>query len=360
MSLKNIIIAGGGTGGHIYPAIAIARALEQQDQDIKIHFVGTRQGLETKIVPREKLPLHFVSIGKLNYAGGFLGKLKTLALLPVAFVQSLNLLFKLQPQFVLGVGGYASGPVVAVASLLGFRTAIWEPNAHPGLTNRWLSRFVGTSFVVFDEAAKLLKSKNIVKVGLPIRESLETVKQQPHQGFNILLFGGSQGARALNNALAEAVTQDATWLQDTKLIHQTGSLDFSRIHKLYEPFRAMIEPAEFIYDMDAKYAWADLVICRAGASTVAELAACGVPAILVPLPTAADDHQKKNALAIEKVGGGVLLEQRDLNAQKLKELILDLRSNPTRLANMRINIHKIHTPQAAQKVAVSIIQTWKS
>jgi UDP-N-acetylglucosamine--N-acetylmuramyl-(pentapeptide) pyrophosphoryl-undecaprenol N-acetylglucosamine transferase len=356
MGAQMIFIAGGGTGGHIYPGVAIARALQSQKPDLKIHFVGTQLGLEGKIVPKEGFPLHFISVGKLNYAGGLGGKLKTLLAIPWAFIQSILLLIKYRPEFVLGVGGYASGPFVLMASVLGFKTAIWEPNAHPGMTNRWLSRFVNRSFVVFSEAQEMMKSKDISKVGLPVRQSLESVKPIPHESFNILIFGGSQGARAINRAFSEAVLKGGSWMDGVHVVHQTGALDFAEIHKKYEPYRKYIEPKEFLFDMDQRYAWADLVICRAGASTVAELAAVGLPAIMIPLPTAADDHQKKNAEVLATQNAGILIEQKDLSPERLIAEIQALKSDRDRLNLMRNNVRRFNVPESSTKIAKEIFE----
>lgn len=355
MDSKTVIIAGGGTGGHIYPAIAIARALRAKDPTIKVHFVGTPAGLETKIIPKEGLPLHLMRIGKLNTAGGWMGKIRTLLGLPRALVQSAALLLELKPDAVLGVGGYASGPFVLVAALMGFRSSIWEPNAKPGLTNRWLSRFVRRSFVVFDEAMKDLKSRQIVPVGLPVRAEVEkvgeTLKKTDEDEFHVLIFGGSQGARAVNHVVREALTSPSMeWRRGVRFIHQTGPLDFAEVSKSYQGLGG-VEAHEYLHDMDQRYAWADLVICRSGASTVAELAAAGKPAILIPLPWAADDHQRKNAESLVEQKAALLIPQSELTAPRLIEEILKLKKDSQGRATMRENLQRFHKPQAAARIA---------
>lgn len=355
MNKKNVVIAGGGTGGHIYPGIAIARAIKALHPDYEVHFVGTPAGLENKIVPREGFPLHHIQIGKLNHGGGVVAKIKTLLGMPRAFVQAIALLMELKPQAILGVGGYASGPFVLVASLLGFRTAIWEPNAFPGMTNRWLSRFVGNSFVVFEEAAHLLHSKKISQVGIPIRKEVEALAQKDvakssQEEFHILVTGGSQGARTINMAVRDAVLKGGSWLSNTKIIHQTGTYDIATVAEAYKG-RGDVEAHEYLFKMEQSYEWADLIICRAGASTVAEVAASGKPAIFIPLPTAADDHQRKNADSLVKNKAATLILQKDLTVESLIQKIEEIKKDTQGREEMRKNLLKFYKPQSAEKMA---------
>lgn len=359
MSRKNVVIAGGGTAGHIYPGIATARALQAQHPDYDIHFVGTATGLESKIIPKEGFPLHLIKVGKLNQSGGLLQKVKTLLGMPRAFVQSIALLMELKPQAVLGVGGYASGPFVFVASLLGFRTAIWEPNAFPGMTNRWLSRVAGKSFVVFKDSARFLKSRSICQVGIPIRKEVEALAnkvpstvglEKSSQEFHILVFGGSQGARSINNAVKEAVLKGGDWLNNLKIIHQTGPLDFPTISEAYRGL-SQIEAYEYLYQIEQNYEWADLIICRAGASTVAEVAASGKPAIFIPLPWAADDHQRKNAESLYEQKAADMILQKDLTPESLIQKIEELKKDAKTRDEMRKNLAKFYQPRAAEKMA---------
>jgi UDP-N-acetylglucosamine--N-acetylmuramyl-(pentapeptide) pyrophosphoryl-undecaprenol N-acetylglucosamine transferase len=352
MKKRTVIIAGGGTGGHIYPAVAIARALLQKDRDLDIQFVGSHGGLETKIVPREGFPLHLIRVGKLNQAGGIFGKLRTLIGIPLALFHSVILLLKIRPYFVLGVGGFASGPFVLMSSLLGFKSAIWEPNAHPGLTNRWLSLFVKQSLVVFEEAEKFLKSKEIFQVGLPVRKEVEEVqsKSSSESKFHLFIFGGSQGARAINKVVKETLVKYASELKDVEVVHQTGPHDIAEISQAYSGFENY-KAFEFLHGMEKYYQWTDLVICRAGASTLAELAACGRPAVLIPLPWAADNHQLKNAQSLVDHQAGFLLEQKDLQPEKLLEIILKLKNDSNKRSQMTINLKKFHKPRAAERIA---------
>jgi UDP-N-acetylglucosamine--N-acetylmuramyl-(pentapeptide) pyrophosphoryl-undecaprenol N-acetylglucosamine transferase len=356
--MKNIIvIAGGGTGGHIYPGVAIAKSLERMGSNVEIHFVGSDLGLETKIIPREGYHLHLLPAGKLNYQGGFFAKLKTLFKLPLAFIKSVFWILKNKPKFILGVGGYASGPFVFAAALLKYQTAIWEPNAHPGMTNRLLSRWVKKTYLVFEGARSYFKCNNIMKVGLPVRPELEQLKQgnRDDSDFHVLCFGGSQGARYINKILMESVKSEPEWLHKAKLIHQTGEPDYADVNAIYQNSIFSVRPYEFLHEMDKYYDWADIVICRSGASTVAELAAVGKPAVLVPLPTSADDHQKKNAQAVVASGAAIMMEQSQLNPKSLNQIIIEFQKNPERLKKMSEKMKSLHQPRAADVIAKDIL-----
>jgi UDP-N-acetylglucosamine--N-acetylmuramyl-(pentapeptide) pyrophosphoryl-undecaprenol N-acetylglucosamine transferase len=353
---KNIVIAGGGTGGHIYPGIAIARALQKLDPEIKIHFVGTTQGLESKIVPREGYPLHMIASGKLNVRSK-VQKIKTLLRMPLGLLQSFRLLWNLKPIYVIGVGGYASGPFVLAASLIGFPTAIWEPNAMPGLANRLLSRFVDKCFIVFSDARVHLHGKNILQTGMPVREEIENAVKKPHGDvkFHLLSFGGSQGARPLNINLSEAVKQGGEWSQNISVVHQTGVQDFSSVSETYlQQKNCEAVAMEFIYDMPHYYQWADMILCRGGASSLAEAAAFGIIPIIVPLP-AADDHQLKNAQSLLKQNAGRMILQSDLTPARLVHEIQSLRADKALREEMVRNIKNFYIPKAATSIAKEIL-----
>lgn len=356
MSKKIIVIAGGGTGGHIYPGIAIARALEKMDPSVEIHFVGTSRGLESKIIPRERFPLHLIESGQLNVSS-LLKKIKTLFKIPVGMWQSVRLLTQLKPLYVIGVGGYASGPFVLAASIIGFNTAIWEPNAMPGMANRFLARFVDKCFVVFDEAVKHLKNKNILRVGMPVRAEIELGSVEPKESskFHLLSFGGSQGSRVINQCLNAAVMQGGEWTENLSIVHQLGSLDYKDITDKYAGAPCEVSTFEFIFDMPKYYQWADIVVCRGGASSIAEAAAFGIIPIIVPIP-AADNHQQRNAEALLEKNAGRMILQHDLTPSRLISEIQTLRKDPAMRAEMVQNIKKFYTPQAAEKIAKEILQ----
>jgi len=357
MKQKIIFIAGGGTGGHIYPGVAIARALIKADATVQIRFVGTKTGLENKIVPREGFALDIIQGGKLNFSGNVLEKIRTLVKIPLGLVQAVALIWKHKPQFVLGVGGYASGPFVMAAAALGIPTAIWEPNAHPGLANRWLSRFVDRCYVVFPQSKEWLKNKNIFQFGMPVRKEIEEGRSaaKQDQDFHLLSFGGSQGSRAISTALSDALMQKGEWVKNLKVVHQIGSTDFTKLQQKYSGMEDLVTPFEFIYDMPGYYSWADLVVARGGASTITELAAFGVVPIIIPLP-AADNHQQKNAESLVVAGAGKMLIQENLTPQTLIAEIQELRTNPNLMKQMSEKMHQFFQPRAAEKIAADIFE----
>lgn len=348
-----VLIAGGGTGGHLYPALAIAKELRERKCDV--HFVGTALGLETKIVPRENFELHLVSVGRLNSVS-LKEKIKTILMLPIAFLQALILILKLKPAVILGVGGYASGPALAVGALLRKKTLIWEPNAFPGLANRLLSSWVDLSCVVFESATIHLNSKRTLRVPMPVRKEIEELglRVPKTANFRVLVFGGSQGSRAINQCVIDMVKQGGPWLQTTEFVHQTGSHEFKSVEKQYAEAgipMSRVACFEFLHDMPDRYRWADLVIARSGTGTLSELAACGKAAILIPLPTAADDHQRINAEALVGMGGAKMILQKDLTPDRLKTEILALQNDPEALHHLEENAKKFHQAGAAVKMA---------
>ncbi len=356
-----IVIAGGGTGGHIYPGLAVAKVLK--DRGHEVHWVGARGGLEEKIVAREGLPLHLIQIGKLHHTVGLLTQFKTVLGFPLAFIQAFRLAMKLKPAAVLGVGGFASGPILFVSALLGRRTVIWEPNAQAGMTNRLLARWVDECLLVFDEAGKDLGKRTTVQVGLPVRESIKPAVRDASSGrpFRVLVFGGSQGARAINRMVAAWLASDK-FPANLELVHQTGRLDFAEIKNGYEKLEAAgqhrpVTCTEYLHDMDARYAWADLIICRAGASTAAELAASGKAAIFIPLPTASDDHQLKNAKVFERAGAAMVIEQKDLTVESLSAAVRRFQNEPVLVEQLERAVRQFATPRSAETIAGYVIGT---
>jgi UDP-N-acetylglucosamine--N-acetylmuramyl-(pentapeptide) pyrophosphoryl-undecaprenol N-acetylglucosamine transferase len=354
--LNGLLIAGGGTGGHIYPALAIAQAFRKIDPGIQIDFVGTAKGLESKIVPRENFPLHLINVGALNSVNIFT-KLMTILLLPVAIIQACGLLLKLRPKFVLGVGGYASGPVMIAALLtkpfLKTKLALFEANAMPGLTNRWLAKKTQVSFTNFEASNKYFKAP--LTVGMPIRADLSVSTRPSHEKLHVLVFGGSQGARGINQTVTTAVKEAGHWLDDVEIVHQIGSTDFKKFDEFYKSFTpTQVKWFEFLYDMPERYRWADLVICRAGASTLAELAACHKAAVLVPFPFASDNHQQENADAIAKENGAIVVLQKDFTPKKLGELIQDFKKQPAKLFQYENKIGHFFKARSAERVAETL------
>ncbi|MDG0815548.1 undecaprenyldiphospho-muramoylpentapeptide beta-N-acetylglucosaminyltransferase [Bdellovibrio svalbardensis] len=356
MSKRNIVIAGGGTGGHIYPGIAIARAIQKVDPSVEIHFVGTAQGLESKIVPREGFPLHLIESGQLNVKSP-IKKIKTLLKIPYGLWQSIRLLMQLKPLYVIGVGGYASGPFVLAASMIGFNTAIWEPNAMPGMANRLLSRFVDKCFVVFSEAGKYLKNDTVIPAGMPVRQEIEDAihDTQKDEKFHLLAFGGSQGSRVINYCLNDAVKLGGDWVKDLSVVHQLGKLDYQDVSAKYQGAPCEVQVHEFIFDMPKYYKWADIIVSRGGASSIAEAAAFGIIPIIIPLP-AADDHQQKNAESLVAKNAGRMILQKDLTPERLISEVQSLRQDKALREQMVRNIKSLYIPQAATTIAKEILQ----
>ncbi len=356
---KKVIIAGGGTGGHIYPAIAIGRALQKKDPSVQISFVGTKDGLEGKILARENLPLHLIQSGKLNFSGNPVEKIKTLLKIPVGLVQSFFLILRERPDFVLGVGGYASAPFVLMAALLGRRTAFWEPNAHPGMANRLLSKIVKKSYLVFAESKKYLSSTDNKVFGMPLREEIEKAlaeaRPQAGEKFNILCFGGSQGSFFLNEKISDFVMGHPGLHDRIQVVHQTGPADFLKTKNKYKDV-SCVEVHEFIYDMPARYKKADVQFCRGGASTIAEASAFGVVPLIVPLP-AADDHQLKNAQVVERSEAGFLFDQKTFDEKAFAETLKLLMRNRALLNEMSANLKKLAPKEAAGHIADDILKS---
>lgn len=352
---RTIIIAGGGTGGHVYPAVAIAQALQTQNPEHKIHFVGTKQGHEVRII--KDYPLHFIPVAGLNQMS-VLQKLITLAKLPFAFLLSAWILFKLKPKYVLGVGGYASGPFVLTAALLGFKTGLFESNAIPGITNRWLSRFVGCCMTLFEESKKYFKNSNVILTGFPVRNSMGVSPQRPQGKLRVLIFGGSQGARGINSSVSQALLEFKKELAGFEFVHQTGKLDFATISPRYKD-HVNVTCLEYLDPIKKYYDWADIVFCRAGASTISELTTCGKAAVLIPFPFAADNHQQKNAESLVFKQAAQMILQKDFTPEVFKNKVLEFAKNPSTIATYEANIQKLAKPGAADHIATLILTAIK-
>jgi len=341
-----VLIAAGGTGGHIYPGIAVAKEIVRRDQAADVLFVGTARGLETKIVPDNGFRLALVNSAGLKNVG-LAGKLKGLAVLPKSFLEARALLKEFTPDVVVGAGGYVSGPVLLMASFMRIPTLVMDSNALPGFTNRQLARFVDKAALTFEEALPFFGKKGIV-TGNPVRSEFFDISEPASSDrVRLLIFGGSQGARAINTAMIDALPKlDAAGLEIT---HQTGDADFETIREAYG--RAGWERADvrrYISDMVAEFARTDLVICRAGATTCAELAAAGKASIMIPLPTAADDHQRKNAEALRSAGASRMILQADLSGGMLAREISALIESPDQITEMETAARKLARRDAAE------------
>lgn len=346
---KTVIIAGGGTGGHLYPGVAIARALQKKSTQVKILFVGTRQGLETRIIPQEGFPLEFLSVDGLARKS-LLGKLKTLCMIPFSLIQSLMILMREKPIAVLGVGGYSSGPFLLISQLCGFRTYYWEANAYPGMANRILSYIVSNGFLVFEEAKKYLRSRGLHVLGYPVRAELHGEIKSPRQPMQVLIFGGSQGARGINDAVCGAFDRYEKDLDGMSFILQTGKVDFPRISEKLKN-RSNIQVREYLPQIQNEFNWADLVVCRAGAGTVSEVVSCSKAAVFVPFPFATDNHQQKNAEVLVKAQAAEMVLQRDFTPEKLIEVLKKFKSQPNLLTKYQTKISTLKREGSAEKIA---------
>ena len=357
---QKVFLAAGGTGGHIYPAIAVAHALQKVDPNLKIQFWGATKGLENKIIPKYKFPLHRVVMGRLNHNVSKLERLFTLFLLPLAMLRAFWVLLCHRPRFVLGFGGHASAPLLLMASLLRIPTYIWEPNALPGLTNRKLSGFVTEAFVVFEKAAKHIKCP-IKDFGLPIRreivDSAKMTKGPKDSMFNILVYGGSQGARFISDLFTDLILSNKL-PADVRVLLQTGPAYFPKVSQKLAGIDS-VQVTEYIHDMGKAYQNSDLAVTRAGTGTLSELASVGLPSVLIPLPTAADNHQFENAKSLADRGGAIVAEQATLDKEALLEIILQLKQDSNRLQKMSESVTSFYRPNSAQNIAKYLVEQSK-
>lgn len=319
----NVLIAAGGTGGHIYPGIAVAQEIMRRDAGSKVRFVGTARGLETRLVPQAGFELSLIDSAGLKNVG-HLARMRGMVLLPKSFVSALNLIRQFKPDVVVGAGGYVSGPVVLMAALTNRRTLVMESNALPGWTNRVLARFVDRAAVSFTQALPHFRGKGVV-TGNPVRREFFEIppKQREAGKLSLLIFGGSQGARAINEGMLAALPKLASLKTALRIKHQTGPADLEKVKAAYVAggWEEQADVRSYIDNMMADFAAADLVICRAGATTTAELIAAGKASIMIPFPFAADDHQRKNAEAMEAAGAARMILQQDLSGDRLAQEI---------------------------------------
>lgn len=343
-----VLIAAGGTGGHIYPGIAVANEIVRRDAKSEVRFVGTARGLETKLVPDAGYKLELIESAGIKNVG-LAGTVKGLLLIPKSFFAARSLIKNFKPDVVVGAGGYVTGAVLLAASLLRIPTLVMESNALPGFTNRRLARFVDKAAVTFEEAAKFFPGKAVV-TGNPVRREFFDIppKARDNERFCLLAFGGSQGARAINQALAAALPLLGDYKNRLKITHQTGEIDFETTREGYEKAGwTEANVTKYIKDMNRHFAENDFVISRAGATTCAELAAAGKAAIMIPLPTAADDHQRKNAEALQTAGAARMILQKDLNGETLAAEIKNLIDVPERITAMEQAAKKLVKGDAA-------------
>lgn len=342
------ILAGGGTGGHVIPAIAIAQQL-QKDYGAEVVFIGTARGIENRLVPHAGFELRLVEVGALNKVS-VRTRIKTLFDLPRAVWSAGRILSQFRPDVVIGVGGYASGPAMLAALLRRIPTMAFEPNFVPGFANRLVAPYVKAAAVHFAETGKYFRHCEVT--GVPVRAAFFAVSPPPADSRpNLLIFGGSQGAHAINQVVMDSAAELLARAPGLRIVHQTGERDYTDAQAAYAKLGTSVEAHRFIDDMPARFAQASLLICRSGASTVAEVAAAGKPAIFIPLPTAADDHQRRNAEALSRAGAAVMLEQKNLTRENLIESVSSLLSDHNRLATMGEAARRMAHPDAAARIA---------
>src|SRR5216684_7577810 len=386
-----VVIAGGGTGGHLYPGIAVARELLKRRPDTRISFAGTAPGIEARVVPREGFPLDLLRSGGLK-GKSMVDRARGVALLPLGMVDAWRIVGARRPHLVIGVGGYSSGPVVLAAAARGVATMLLEQNAVPGLTNRMLAPFVRAAAVTFESTCAFFGSKAFVS-GNPVRpEFLDVVREggEPGargdapdasgdasgasreasgasgdapgasgeasgasgdaSGARVLVFGGSQGAHAINVAMVEAAAELAAGSLPLRLTHQTGERDLEMVRDAYRHAGLDADVQPFLYDMARRIAGADLIVCRSGATTLAEITAAGKAAILIPLPAATDDHQRKNAETLASVGAARLLPQAEMTGPELARRILELAADAGARARIARAARALAKPDAARVI----------
>ncbi len=363
-----LIITGGGTGGHIYPALAIARAVKERVPSVEILYIGTKKGLESKIVPRAGLPFKTVDISGIDRSS-MLKASKTLIKFPKSFFQAWDILKKFRPDIVLGTGGYVSFPIVLAGTFMPCTTIIHEQNAMPGLANRNLAKRVDYTLLTFEEAKKYLDAKSIKVTGLPVRkEIMEIDKEQARKNlgfskdkFTLVAFGGSRGAMSINRAMLEVVEKYKN--EDIQIIWITGESGHEEIknelekHVTTDKIKCKLHILSYMFNIEEALAAADLAVCRAGASTLSELALLGLPAILVPYPYAAENHQEKNARALLQKNAVDMVIDEFLDGDTLYKRIEKLRNDRQELKKMGINIHKEARPNALNDIVDIVVRS---
>jgi UDP-N-acetylglucosamine--N-acetylmuramyl-(pentapeptide) pyrophosphoryl-undecaprenol N-acetylglucosamine transferase len=341
------ILAGGGTGGHVIPALAIANEL-QHSYDCECLFIGTARGIENRLVPAAGFPLQLVRVGALKNVS-LVTRAKTAFDLPRALWDASRMLNEFAPDVVIGVGGYASGPAMLAAVVKHIPTLAFEPNVVPGFANRMVAKFVSGAAVHFEETAKYFRHAELT--GVPVRQAFFEIPPKRSGTPTVLIFGGSQGAHAINEAMIRCLPVLQKEAPGIHIIHQTGERDYNDALAAYKSLGESAEVFKFIEDMPSAFAGADLVVCRSGASTVAEIAAAGKPAVFVPFPRAADDHQRVNAEVLAKHGAAVVVEESKLEGVWLAETIAALLCDPPRLQQMSEAARALAHPNAASDIA---------
>ena len=361
--VKTVLFAGGGTGGHLFPGIALAEEFQCREKDINIVFAGTKRGLEARVIPELGYPLVFLEVRGLVGVKG-IKRLQALFNFPKALIQALILLVRYRPSLVVGLGGYASAPVLLATMVAGLPWVLQEQNAYPGLVNRILAPFARATFIAFDKARENLKSNKVYNLGNPLRPALQAYGEEGTEElsatngvvenmapkFEILIVGGSQGARILNLLIPEVIATLSAKYPGLRVVHQSGKNSLEAVTKSYTDVNCKVEVMAFIDNIGACYRAADLVICRAGALTLAELAELGKASILIPFPHAAHDHQVFNARAFAEKGAAIMEIESELTATLLSDRIEGLINHPENLEAMAMAALKLARPEARAEI----------
>ncbi|HJT19932.1 MAG TPA: undecaprenyldiphospho-muramoylpentapeptide beta-N-acetylglucosaminyltransferase [Nitrospira sp.] len=350
-----IVIAAGGTGGHLYPAVALAHEFLRREPSVRILFVGTSRGLESKVLTHEGFELALID-AKPVMGTGLWGAVKGVWAMPLSLWQCLRIIRSRKATLVIGVGGYTSPMMIVAAAMSGVTRVILEPNANPGMANKAVGSVAQRVFLAFESAAVSFDPGKIRVVGTPIRRGFIEAVGRGRQGdrrtgsAHLLVFGGSQGAKAINSAMLEGLSEMLTRHPQLTITHQTGEADHARVSDAYRRAGVTAAVTPFIYDMPAAIATADLVVARSGAMTIAELTTCGKPAVLIPLPTAIYGHQTKNAQVMEAAGAAVLLPQAELTGTKLAQTVIGILDDPGRLHMMEAASLALRRTDAAEAI----------
>jgi len=349
-----LVIAGGGTGGHVFPAISIAREWLSRGSDREVVLVGTQRGLETKLVPAAGLPLETLRVAGLKGKGG-MTLAKNLTLLGPGLVDAMHVVRKHKPVVAFGVGGYAAGPMLLATWLRGIPNVIFEPNAEPGFTNKVLARLskrIATGYAI---SANLWGDKAVV-TGCPVRAEFFSIQpRRPEKPIRLLVTGGSQGALPVNRAFVDAMDLLATRKSELNVVHQTGERDYNAVRTAYARREFPAEVVPFLSNMTERFAWADMIVCRAGAITAAEVAAAGRAAIFIPFGRATDSHQLRNALEMVRAGAGRLIPEPELTPERLATEIFSLLDQPQEIESLSASARALGRPRAASDI-VNLIE----
>jgi len=351
------VLTGGGTGGHVFPALAVARVLQSRGH--RLLFIGTEEGMESRLVPEAGFDIQFVSIGGLNRVG-LSTQIKTLMRLPGAVATAWNLLRKFRAEAVFSMGGFVSGPVMLAAALAGIPLVVMEPNSVPGFANRKMAKRVYRALLGFENTRRWFPAERAEVTGLPVRPEFFAVQHKPSEQFTILITGGSRGARTLNRASRESWPYLRASQWPVRIVHQSGTAEHEALAREFAFAGVNGEIVPFIKDMASAFADADIVVGRAGAGSVNEIAAAGMASILVPLPYAADDHQKENAKTLVDAAAARMVLDSEMSGERLFREVEELRNKPEFLSQIRERVRQFAKPGAAERAATVLEEAAQS